>query len=90
MDFEAMQERVQNLLARAKKAQASKSEIIGTLSAKREELASLVKEIKDAGYNPNTVKEDLDKTEKELKAIADKFEVEIEKAEATLKEFHKK
>ena len=90
MDFDAMQSRVQNLLSRAKKVDASKSEIMGTLNAKREELANLIKEIKEAGYNPNTVKEDWEKAQTELEALATQYEKDIEKAEASLREFHKK
>lgn len=61
-----------------------KAELGGALQTKKEELADLIREIQDAGYNPKTLVEDRNKAQAELEALVSKFENDLNEAETAL------
>lgn len=89
MDLDALQSKVQDLIERDKKIRHQKAEILGALSAKKQELANLVKEITDAGFDPKTIRDVYAATVKELEELVVKYTADIEKAESSLQEFNK-
>jgi DNA repair exonuclease SbcCD ATPase subunit len=90
MEFDALQRKVQDLIARSNRVKQQKAEIQGTLKAKKQELSNLILEIKAAGYNPATIREDYEKSERELEALTLKFEQELQQAEGVLAEYQKR
>lgn len=90
MDFETLQRKVQDLVARGNKIKQQKAEIQGTLKAKKQELSSLIVEIEAAGYNPKTILEDYEKTKKDLENLVAQYSSEIEQAESSLAEYQRK
>lgn len=61
-----------------------KATLAGQLQARKEQLAALVKEIKDAGYDPKTLAEQRDKVKAELDAAIDKYEADLTEVERAL------
>lgn len=90
MDIEALQRKLQELSTRAKKVKQQRAEILGSLNAKKEELTNLVKEIQAAGYNPKTIKEEYEQQKKRLEEMMADYELQLQKAEASIEEFHRK
>lgn len=90
MALDVLHERMENLSTRHARVLRRKAELGGELKSKREELASLVKEIQAAGYNPMTLLDDLNKAKGELELLLDKFESNLVEAESILSEFDKK
>lgn len=85
-----LHERMQNLSSRHAKILRRKAELGGELKSKKEELANLVREIQQAGYNPKTLLEDRNKAQAELEALLDDFEGRIQNAESILDNYDKK
>jgi chromosome segregation ATPase len=89
-EFEALETTIEDLHTRYASAVKRKAEIGGELRAKKAELAGLVKEIQDAGYNPKTLKEDRDREMTELKRKVAEFEASLSEAEEGLRAFDNK
>lgn len=81
--IDSLQKRYANVLRR-------KAELGGALKAKKDELALLVKEIEDAGYNPRTLVEDRNKAQEELEQLVTTFERDLVDAESALSAYDKK
>ncbi len=61
----------------------------GQLQAKKEELASIVQEVRAAGYDPKNLSGERDKAQQELeRALAD-FEAKLVEVETALESFNK-
>lgn len=90
MEIETLQKKLSELTARAKKVKQQRSEILGSLSAKKEELTNLVKDIQAAGYNPKTVKAEYEQVKKELEDKMEEYEKQLVKAETSIDEFYRK
>jgi len=90
MEIEALQKKLQDLTSRAKKVKQQRSEILGSLNAKKEELTNLVKEIQGAGYNPKTVKAEYEQAMKTLEEMMEDYEKQLVKAETSIDEFYRK
>lgn len=87
--LEMMQSQVEDLLRRHRTADAKKSKLAGQLDAKREELAKLGLEIKEAGYSPKNLKAERDKAAEELEGLIKTFSqdlAQVEKALAAIEE----
>ncbi len=67
-----------------------KAELGGALKAKKDELAALVKEITDAGYNPKTLVDDRNKAQDELEQLVTSFDKDLKDAEEALAAYDKK
>jgi septal ring factor EnvC (AmiA/AmiB activator) len=66
-----------------------KASLAGQLQAKKEELASIVQQIKDAGYDPKKITQERDQAKQELDAMLDKAEAELTEVEEALATFNK-
>ena len=82
--LENMQARVEDLLRRHKVADAKKSKLAGQLEVKRQELAKLGKEIREAGYSPKNLKSERDKAAEELDGLIETFEQDLTQVEKAL------
>jgi len=81
--LEELQTRLDDLTKRHRSASSKKSKLEGQLEAKRQELANLAEEIRQAGYDPKKLKDERDRVAKELVGDMDAFErdmVEVEQA----------
>lgn len=85
-----LQEKVASLASRHAKILRRKSELAGELKSKKDELASLVREIQAAGYNPRTLVEDRDKAQAELENLIVQYDSQLTDVERTLAEYDKK
>lgn len=80
---EELKKKIEDLQKRHEKATKKKAAFGGELKAKKEELQSLLQEIKDAGYDPKTLVADRNKAQQELETMVetmDKSLVEVEEA----------
>jgi uncharacterized protein YceH (UPF0502 family) len=80
-------EEIQKRHARVLKLKAEKS---GELKARREELALLLKEIKEAGYDPKELVKERDKVQGELEAMLKEVDEKIVEVEKSLSAYDKK
>jgi SMC interacting uncharacterized protein involved in chromosome segregation len=85
-----LQEKVSSILSRHSKALRRKSELSGALKSKRDELAALVKEISDSGYNPKTLVEERNKTQRELEEMLEIYAKQLTEVEGTFEEYDRK
>lgn len=79
-----MQARVEDLLKRHRAADAKKTKLAGQLESKKQELARLGKEIKEAGFSPRNLKEERDKAAEELSGLIETFEQDLGQVEQAL------
>jgi len=86
---EELQNRIADLLRRNQRVLKRKTELGGELKSKKAELANLVKEIQDAGFNPKTLVADRDKAQEELESLMDAFEKGLLEAEQSLADYDK-
>jgi uncharacterized protein YoxC len=61
-----------------------KAGLAGQLQAKKEELAAIVQEIRDAGYDPKKITQERDRTKQELESMIVKLEAELVEVETAL------
>ena len=87
---EELNAKIQDLQTRHKRLLNRKAELGGELKSKKDELASLVKEIQAAGYNPKTLVEDRNKAQQELESLMEEFEKGLVAAENSLSAYDKK
>lgn len=88
--MDELEQKIQDLQTRHARVLKRKAELGGELKSKKEELASLVKEIQDAGFNPKTLVEDRNKAQLELEGLMESFEKELVEAETSLNTYDKK
>lgn len=85
--LEVLEARLEDLTKRHKTASSKKSKLQGQLEAKRQELASLAEEIRQAGFDPKKLKDERDKVEKELTDMMDALERDLAEVEEALAAF---
>jgi septal ring factor EnvC (AmiA/AmiB activator) len=85
--LDQIREKVEELTKRYKTASTKKSTLSGLLQAKKEELATLKKEIEDAGYDPKRLKEDRDRLQTEVVAMIEEFDKKLGEVETALAAF---
>lgn len=90
MSMDDLTKKIEDLQTRHAKVLKWKAELGGELKSKKEELAALVKEIQAAGYNPKTLVEERDKTQKELEELMADFEKGLVEAETSLSAYIRK
>jgi uncharacterized protein (DUF3084 family) len=90
LSIEELERRIDNVRTRHQRMLRRKAELGGELKSKKEELARLIKEIQDAGYNPKTLVEDRDKAQAELQSLLEDFERNVQEAEQSLAEYDKR
>lgn len=84
MHSDEIRKRVERALQRKDTVDQNKAALGGQLQAKKEELAALVKEIRDAGYEPKNLAQARDKVQAELEAMIVSFEKELDTAETAI------
>ena len=89
MTPEEIKTRVESALQRTDAVERAKANLSGQLQAKKEELAALVKEIRDAGYDPKTLASSRDQLQKNLEEQLVQYEAQLAKAEAAIQDLQK-
>lgn len=87
-----MRSRVDDLIRRHQAASSKKSQLLGRLEAKKQELAALSREIKEAGYDPKSLKSERDKAAQQLETATQSFAQDlalVEKALADIEQQNK-
>lgn len=82
-----IESKIKDLSGRHAKILKRKAELAGQLQAKKKELADLVQEITDAGFNPKTLVQDKEALQQELETLLSDFERELSASEDALKQF---
>jgi uncharacterized protein YoxC len=85
-----LQEKVASIVQRHSRILRRKSELSGELKSKKEELAALVREISDSGYNPKTLVEERNKTQRELEEMLEAYDKQLSEVESTFAEYDRK
>lgn len=82
-----IESKIKDLSGRHAKVLKRKAELAGQLQAKKKELADLVQEITDAGFNPKTLVQDKEALQQELESLLADFEKELSSSEEALRQF---
>lgn len=82
-----IQKRIEGLQRRHAEVQQRKAGAAGALQARREELAQVVQEIKDAGYDPKQINQIRDQVRADLIAEIEKYEAALTEVESALNGF---
>lgn len=90
ISVEELGNKIETLNKRYSSVLRRKAELGGALQTKKEELADLIREIQDAGYNPKTLVEDRNKAQAELETLVSTFEKDLTEAETALAVYEKK
>lgn len=73
--------KIDELQRRHNAAAQKKAGLTGQLQAKKEELAAIVQEIRDAGYDPKKITQERDRAKQELESMISKLETELTEVE---------
>jgi chromosome segregation ATPase len=87
--LEQIKERVDTLSVRFKKASEKKANLSGLLKAKRDELNSLVDEIRAAGLDPKKLKEHRDVLKQEVEVMIKDLDEKLTAVETALQAYEK-
>jgi len=82
-----IQKRVEELQRRHAEVMQRKASASGQLQARKEELAAIVKEIRDAGYDPKQIAQIRDEAKADLLTEIARYEAELSEVEAALEGF---
>jgi len=89
MSPDEIKKRVERGLQRVDTVNQAKANLGGRLQAKKDELAGLVREIREAGYEPKNLAQARDKVQAELEAMIIEFEKGLDTAEAAIEAIKK-
>lgn len=84
MTPEQIEQKIQELTKRTDVAAKKKAALGGQLTEKKDQLSSLIKEIKDAGFDPKTLPTERDRLQKELVTDLEKYEKGLSEVETAL------
>lgn len=90
MTPEELRKKIDDLTKRTEAANTKKNTLTGRLQAKKEELAQLVLEIKAAGYDPKTLREERDKVQTQLTEMISVYEADLVAVETALSSYDSK
>jgi uncharacterized protein YoxC len=90
MTADEIKKKIEDLQKRTDVVVKKKATFGGQLQAKKEELATLIKEIKAAGYDPKNLVSERDKAQKELETMIATYETELTQVEDALSGYEKK
>lgn len=90
MTPEELRKKIDDLSKRTEAANTKKSTLSGRLQAKKEELAQLIVEIKAAGYDPKTLREERDKVQTQLTEMIQTYESDLVAVENALASYDTK
>lgn len=85
--MDEIQKRIEELQRRHTAVMQRKAGASGQLQARKEELATIVQEIKDAGYDPKLITQTRDQARSDLLTEITKYEAELSEVEAALEGF---
>jgi hypothetical protein len=81
---EEIRKKIDDLARRTDAVNRRKSELLGLLQAKKEELGNLIKEIKAAGIDPKNLTAERDKAKTDLEAMISTYEKDLVATEQAL------
>lgn len=81
---EEIRKSVETALRRKDSVDQNKAALGGQLQAKKDELATVVKEVRDAGYDPRTLAQTRDKVQAELEEMVANLNKELDVAETAI------
>jgi len=84
MTPEELRKKIEDLSKRTEAANTKKNTLSGKLQAKKEELAQLIVEIREAGYDPKTLREERDKVQTQLAEMITAYEADLVAVETAL------
>lgn len=84
MTPEEIKKRVDRALQRTETVNQTKANLGGQLQAKKDELNALVREIRDAGYEPKNLATARDKIQADLEAMIIEYETKLDAAESAI------
>lgn len=87
---EEIKKKIDDLARRTDAVNRKKSELLGLLQAKKDELAALVKEIKAAGLDPKNLTAERDKAKADLESMIEAYEKDLAATEKALAAYDKK
>lgn len=87
--LDEIKSKVDDINKRYKSASSKQSNLSGLLQAKREELASLIKEIEAAGLDPKKLKERRDELKAEVIAMTESIDKQLKQVEEALAAYDK-
>ncbi len=90
MTPEELRKKIDDLAKRTEVVNTKKSNLSGKLQAKKEELAQLIVEIRAAGYDPKTLREERDKVQGQLTEMIATYETDLVAVEAALASYDTK
>lgn len=90
MTPEDLKKKVDDLIRRTDSFNKKKAGVGGQLEAKKEELAALITEIRQAGHDPKNLASERDKAEQTLTEMVVTYEKDLQAAEQAIAVFDKK
>lgn len=90
MTPDEIKSKIEGLQKRYNAVVQTKAGLAGQLQAKKEELATIVQEIRAAGYDPKKLSEERDRVKQELEDQISKLDKELTEVETALAAFDKK
>lgn len=90
MTPEEIRKKIDDLTKRTEAVNTKKSTLSGKLQVKKEELAALIVEIKAAGYDPKTLREERDKVQTQLTEMIQTYESDLSAVETALASYDNK
>lgn len=85
--MDEIQKRIEGLQRRHAEVQQRKAKAAGQLQARKDELAGIVQEIKEAGYDPKQVTQIRDQAQADLLMEIEKYESALAEVESALNGF---
>lgn len=82
-----IKDKIEGLKRRWNTVSQKKAGLEGQLEAKKEELAQIVQEIRDAGYDPKHIAQERDQAKQELEELVAKLDAELTSVEEALGSF---
>jgi len=90
MTDDEIKAKIDELQRRWNAVSQDKAGVAGQLKAKKEELAQVVKEIREAGYDPKHIAQERDQAKAELERMVEKLDADLSEVETALETFKKK
>ncbi len=84
MTPEEIDQKIDNLVRRTQDVNRKKAVLSGTLQEKKRQLAELVQEIREQGYDPRKLKENRDQLQEQLVKDMNAYEAELKEVETAL------
>lgn len=87
MSDDEIRQKIEDLQKRWNRVSQDKAGVAGQLQAKKDELAAVVKEIKEAGYDPKHIAQERDQAKAELERMVEKLDADLTEVEKALETF---